>query len=76
MSRSYKKTPICKDNGHSFEKRQSNKNVRKYKKELSNGNLYRKCYNSYNICDYKSYYIYDDKDHMKYHKWKKYYYLK
>jgi len=54
MSRSYKKTPGWADYSKSkrYYKRQSSKKVRRYNKELSNGNEYRKLYNSYDICDW------------------------
>ena len=59
MSRSYKKAPICKDNGIGKNaKRLANKVVRRAKIEnLKTGksNSYRKQSNSYNIHDYVSY---------------------
>lgn len=53
MSRSYKKTPICKDR-NKYGKRQSSKSVRKNGLVGSGGN-YKKAYQSYNIHDYYSY---------------------
>jgi hypothetical protein len=51
MSRSFKKTPIIKDNTYSkLGKRYANKRVRKY--DVDDGNAYRKIYEQYNICDY------------------------
>lgn len=56
MSRSYKKTPIVKDNagGRKSSKRFANKKVRR-EKYLSNGKEYRKVYNTWDIYDYVSY---------------------
>lgn len=56
MSRSYKKTPIVKDNagGRKHAKRQANKKVRRTKC-LSSGKQYRKVYNTWDIYDYVSY---------------------
>jgi hypothetical protein len=51
MSRSFKK-PVFKDTNRfkNFFKRQANKRARK--KELSDGNFYKKVYNQYNINDF------------------------
>ena len=54
MSRSYKKSPWSGDSGPWW-KRQANKKVRRYKKDLSNGKDYKKLYCSWDICDYGSY---------------------
>ena len=56
VSRSYKKTPIVKDNvgGRKYAKLQANKRVRR-KKYVSNGKQYRKVYNTWDINDYVSY---------------------
>lgn len=52
MSRSYKKTPICKD-GSVWHKRQANRKVRRYSRGISNGMSYKKLYEQYDICDWK-----------------------
>lgn len=54
MSRSYKKNPVYTDRTHGakYWKRCANKRVRRYKDELSNGMMYRKIYNSWEIHDY------------------------
>ena len=52
MSRSYKKTPVCKDTDQD-NKKFANKVVRHYF-DLPDGNTYRKVYNSYNIRDWVS----------------------
>jgi len=56
MSRSYKKTPIIKDNrgGRKVAKRTANKKVRNAKR-VSNGKQYRKYFNTYDIYDYVYY---------------------
>ena len=57
MARSYKKNFILKVGGPSrrkFSKRQANKKVRKYKGYISDGNAYKKIYNSWEIYDYIS----------------------
>ena len=53
MSRSYRKTPIIKDNGKykQFAKRQANKKVRR--ESCGNGAEYKKHYDQYSICDWK-----------------------
>lgn len=53
MSRSLRKTPITKDWNHStkFRKQQANKKVRRYKHALSNGKMYRRLTNPYDIYD-------------------------
>lgn len=53
MSRSYKKTPIVKDNkrGRKHSKRQANKKVR-HSHEVPNGKQYRKFYNPWDIYDW------------------------
>ncbi|MFA4132578.1 MULTISPECIES: hypothetical protein [unclassified Brevibacillus] len=55
MSRSYKKTPVCKDEATRFTKRLASKAVRRYKDTLSNGKHYRKVFCSWIICDYRFY---------------------
>lgn len=60
MSRSYKRTPICKDGNKSkkFGKRQANKKIRKTAGLSGKSNNYKKIYESWNVCDYR---IYSDK---------------
>lgn len=53
MSRSYK-FPMFKLKNDTFLKRLSNRIVRKYS-TLSNGKSYKKVFNSWEICDYRSY---------------------
>ena len=61
MSRSYKKTPIVKDNiGGKTGKRFANKKVRKFKGELLKGGEYKKISESWNINDFISYYTLED----------------
>lgn len=60
MSRSFKKTPVCKDGSkHSkkkkYSKRQENKKVRKLQAALRKSNEYRKIGEQWNICDYRTY---------------------
>lgn len=56
MSRSFKKTyktyPCVKDSASKSSKRLANKKVR-HTKDISNGGSYKKCYESYDISDYK-----------------------
>jgi len=60
MSRSYRKTPIIKDNGKhkQFSKRQANKKVRH--EICGNGAEYKRHFEQYDICDF--YYFVDKKD--------------
>jgi hypothetical protein len=53
MSRSYRKTPIVKDNGKhkQYAKRQANKKVRK--SVCSNGCNYKKVFESWDVMDWK-----------------------
>ena len=51
MSRSRRKSP-CFHIGCPKEKRIANRLVRRYKGELSNGNFYKKLYESYSIIDW------------------------
>ena len=61
MNRSYKKTPIVKDNaGGKIGKRFANKKVRRLKNELLKRGEYKKIYESWNINDYISYYTLED----------------
>lgn len=57
MSRSYKKYPICKDNGCRDYKKIYNRRLRRSKKfgleDIPNGNAYRKFNCPWNICDWK-----------------------
>ena len=62
MSRSYKKSPVFTDGGRGKRvkwcKRQANKAVRRYNKNIANflsGKAYRKLYQSYDIHDQISY---------------------
>ena len=54
MSRSYKKNVWYTDSGayKRFQKKRANKRVRK-SEEISNGNAYKKYFNSWDICDWK-----------------------
>ena len=56
MSRSFKKTyktdPCVKDSASKLSKRLANKKVRRTK-DIPNGGSYKKCYDSYDISDYK-----------------------
>lgn len=58
MSKSYKKTPICKDR-NKYGKRQANKVVRRTF-DIKSGSSYKKAYCSYNIHDYYSYSNFED----------------
>lgn len=60
MSRSYRKTPIIKNNGKhkQFSKRQANKKVRR--EICGSGAEYKRHYEQYDICDF--YYFVDKKD--------------
>lgn len=60
MSRSYRKTPIIKDNGKhkQFSKRQANKKVRH--EFCGSGAEYKRHFEQYDICDF--YYFVDKKD--------------
>ena len=49
MSRSYKK-PYRKDKNDTFAKKQASKKVRK--SDISDGSLYKKVYQSWDICDH------------------------
>lgn len=89
MSRSYKKTPILKDNwrGRKKDKRLANKKVRNAK-YVANGKQYRKVFNTWDIFDYVSYCTlerYMEIDHLRYfdpsdedmhQAWRRVYYLK
>lgn len=59
MSRSYKKTPVIKDNGHGahrrWNKKQANRVVRNDDTFDISGKAYRKLYSSWDIYDYISY---------------------
>lgn len=57
MSRSYKKTPVCKEGNRSkkWGKRKANRKVRKTTGLGGKSNLYRKAYESWNICDYRTF---------------------
>lgn len=82
MSRSYKKTPISKDNpgGRKSSKKQANRRVRN-SKNVPNGKQYRKFFNSYDIydyiseCSFEEYKKYQDAETEQelYGQWRKYY---
>lgn len=61
MSRSYKHYPVCTSGTNSFAKSYANRSFRRigdpYSENLLKGksNLYRRYYQSWNICDYKKY---------------------
>ena len=58
MSRSYKHNPWFTDrskHGAKWQKKQANHRVRRYNKQLYNGNDYKRIYNSWEIRDYKWY---------------------
>ena len=59
MSRSYRKTPIIKDNGK-HKQREANKKVRR--ENCGNDAEYKKHYDQYDICDY---YCFIDKNNKK-----------
>lgn len=61
MSRSYKRTPIVKDNpkARKFFKRRANKKVRRTP-DIPNGRAYRKVYDSWSIYDFISYCTLED----------------
>lgn len=61
MSRSYKKTPICKDRKTSSKanKRIANSKVR-HTDNIPNGKAYRKVFNTWDIHDYVSRYSYEE----------------
>lgn len=52
MSRSYKKTPVCKVSSN-YDKRLANRKIRrtKYKDDIPNGCSYKRYYPQYDICD-------------------------
>lgn len=56
MSRSYKRVPCCAFRTKGM-KKCANQRVRHYA-NLSNGSFYKKVFQSYDICDYKSIYYY------------------
>ena len=62
MSRSFKHTPVLKDNpkGRKFAKKTANRKVRNHKGELANGKAYRKLFCTYDIYDYIFYRPYSD----------------
>lgn len=55
MSNSFKQSPVFKDSGTQWMKRQASKAVRRYAGETANGRFYRKLFCSWNICDYRFY---------------------
>jgi len=66
MSRSFKKTAVFTDyyRGKRHVKRLASKVVRRHD-SLSDGRMYRKCYQTYDICDYKFYQEKGDKGYEK-----------
>lgn len=60
MGKSYKKSPVCKDNNHAKKrmKQLANKKVRKTN-NVPNGNSYKKNFCSYDIVDYRFYRSYE-----------------
>lgn len=62
MSRSFKKVPsICDRNPYA--KNQANRKVRRIRKDLlANGNMYKKFYCSYSICDFR--FLFFSKDEL------------
>ena len=57
MSRSYKKHPWSTDHrsNRKYLKKVANKRVRRFCRELANGNAYKRLYPTDDICDYKSF---------------------
>ena len=82
MSRSYKRTPVCKWGGRiggtrKFWKRQANRKVRRTKALSGKSSNYRKLYESWNIRDYRFYqvkYIGMDEDELSF--WRQNYFAK
>ena len=52
MSRSYKKFPVCKQPANKYVKRYANKIVR-HTLDIPNGGSYRKCFESWDISDWR-----------------------
>ena len=76
MSRSYKKTPVCKDGNASkkFGKKMANKKTRKTADLGGKSKHYRKAYETWDVCDYRIYKEYDkDLDEEELNFWKKWY---
>ena len=60
MSKSRKKVPSYSDYSRNYTKwakRQASKSVRRYQGELTDGCVYKKIFNSWNIFDYKGIWI-------------------
>lgn len=57
MSRSYKKTPVCKDGNASKKsgKKMVNRKVRNTVDLAGKSNHYKKVYESWDVCDYRFY---------------------
>ncbi|MEK3901698.1 hypothetical protein [Paenibacillus sp. FSL R7-0179] len=55
MSRSFKKTPVSKDQANPWIKRQASKAVRRYTLDIPCGKSYRKIYCSWDISDWRFY---------------------
>lgn len=79
MSRSYKRNPVYKALSK-YSKRQANKKVRRTKlTAFRKSNMYRKVYETWDVCDYRFYVpfsseISKNKDDM--NRWRKWYYRK
>ena len=76
MSRSYKKTPVCKDDNRSkkFGKKMANKKTRKTANLSGKSKHYRKAYETWDVCDFRTYKECDmDFDEEELNHWKKWY---
>ena len=63
MSRSRKKNPVVSDysrNYTNYAKSQASRAVRRYKGVITDGNLFKKIYPTWNIFDYKCHYFISD----------------
>ena len=56
MSRSYKKHPVVTCAKNKKGKKEANKKVRKTD-DIGNNSNYKKCFNSWDICDYKEWIV-------------------
>lgn len=63
MSRSYKKSPVCKDKASRWIKRQASKAVRRHVGAISSGKWYRKIFCSWDISDWRFYKPYSVEKH-------------
>lgn len=77
MSRSYKKTPVCKDGNTSKKigKKFANKKVRRTGFLSGKSKRFRKVYETWNVCDYRFFEPKDPnmKDKSEINHWKKWY---